>query len=236
MKLLSYASGASEKPLIGKTIGQFFDEIAARYPDNEALVSCHQSIRWTYRQLQAEVGRCARAFIAAGIDKGARVGIWSPNRAEWTVVQLATAKIGAILVNINPSYRLHELEYALNQSGCKWLIAAPEFKGSDYVAMVAEIADRVPSLEKAVFFWTDEWNHLYEGDEYVSDDELNTRRDSLRPDDPINIQYTSGTTGFPKGAMLSHRNLLMNAFYVGECQGFSKADRLCIPVPLYHCF
>ncbi|MCB9272926.1 MAG: AMP-binding protein [Lewinellaceae bacterium] len=255
MKLLSYASGASEKPLIGKTIGQFFDEIAARYPDNEALVSCHQSIRWTYRQLQAEVGRCARAFIAAGIDKGARVGIWSPNRAEWTVVQLATAKIGAILVNINPSYRLHELEYALNQSGCSLLVTADAFKYSNYTEMLYNlapeleksqpgrlVAQRLPALHSIVRLapeptpgmWT--WQEFLSFAGKVTEEKLAARQAALDFDEPINIQYTSGTTGFPKGATLSHHNILNNGFFVADIQEFSDKDRLVIPVPLYHCF
>ena len=151
-------------------------------------------------------------------------------------MQYATAEIGVILVNINPSYRTHELEYALNQSGCKWIIAAPEFKTSNYVEMIADVSEAVPSLERAVIFWTEEWNHLIEGDEMVHDDELAERRATLSPDDPINIQYTSGTTGFPKGATLTHRNILNNGYFTTELQGITHEDRLCIPVPFYHCF
>lgn len=228
--------GPTDVALLDDTIPANLERAIEHYPDHEALVAVHQDIRWTYRQFGDHVRDIAKSLMHAGLEPGDRLGLWAPNYAEWTLVQYATAEIGVILVNINPAYRTHELEYALNQSGCKWLIAAPEFKGSDYVAMVAEIADRVPSLEKAVFFWTDEWNHLYEGDEYVSDDELNARRDALQPDDPINIQYTSGTTGFPKGATLTHRNILNNGYFVAELQGFNHGDRLCIPVPFYHCF
>ena len=172
----------------------------------------------------------------AGLEKGDRLGLWSPNYAEWTLVQYATAEIGVILVNINPAYRIHELAYVLNQSQCRWIIAAPQFKSSNYVDMVGQVIDECPSLERAVFFWTDAWNHLTEGDELVSDEALAERRDSLHPDDPINIQYTSGTTGFPKGATLTHRNILNNGYFTTELQGFTHKDRLCIPVPFYHCF
>ncbi len=255
MKSLSYTSGASDKPLIGKTIGQYFDEIVERYPDNEALVSCHQGIRWTYRELKGEVNRCARALMAAGMEKGERVGIWSPNRAEWTVVQLATAKIGAILVNINPSYRLHELEYALNQSGCSLLVTADEFKYSNYTEMLYSlapelekcqpgrlVAQRLPGLHSVVRLNPEPVPGMWTWDEFrsfagkVSEEQLAVRQASLDFDDPINIQYTSGTTGFPKGATLSHHNILNNGFFVAEIQEFTHEDRLVIPVPLYHCF
>jgi fatty-acyl-CoA synthase len=206
------------------------------HPEREALVSVHQGIRWSYREFGDRVRDLAKSMMHAGLQQGDRVGLWAPNYAEWTLVQYATAEIGVVLVNINPAYRTHELTYALKQSGCRWIIASPDFKTSNYVDMVSAVVDEVPTLERAIFFWTDEWNHLTEGDEMVSDEELAERRDSLRPDDPINIQYTSGTTGFPKGATLTHRNILNNGYFVTRLMGFTHHDRLCIPVPFYHCF
>jgi fatty-acyl-CoA synthase len=233
---LSYEAGPTDVALIDETIPQNLSHTIDAHASREALVSRHQGIRWTYREFGHRVSDLAKSMMHAGLEKGDRVGLWSPNYAEWTLVQYATAEIGVILVNINPSYRTHELEYALNQSGCKWIIAAPEFKTSNYVEMIAEVSDTVPSLERAVIFWTEEWNHLIEGDEMVPDDELAERRATLSPDDPINIQYTSGTTGFPKGATLTHRNILNNGYFTTELQGITHEDRLCIPVPFYHCF
>jgi fatty-acyl-CoA synthase len=232
----SYEAGPVDVELLRETIPQNLTHTIDAHAHNEALVSRHQGIRWSYEEFGHRVTELAKSLMHAGLEKGDRLGLWSPNYAEWTLVQFATAEIGVILVNLNPSYRTHELEYALKQSGCRWVIAAPEFKTSSYVEMVAEVADRVPSLEHAVFFWTDEWNHLIEGDEMVHDDELAERRNSLRPDDPINIQYTSGTTGFPKGATLTHANILNNGYFTTELQGITHEDRLCIPVPFYHCF
>jgi fatty-acyl-CoA synthase len=232
----SYESGPVDAALIDETIPTNLVHTIEAHPRREALVSRHQGIRWTYEEFGRRVSDLAKSLMHAGLEQGDRVGIWSPNYAEWTLVQYATAEIGVILVNINPAYRTHELEYALNQSGCRWIIAAPSFKTSNYIDMVAEIADSVPSLERAVFFWTDEWNHLVEGDEMVSDEALAERRDSLHPDDPINIQYTSGTTGFPKGATLTHKNILNNGYFTTELQGITHEDRICIPVPFYHCF
>jgi fatty-acyl-CoA synthase len=232
----SYEAGPVDVELLRETIPQNLTHTIEAHGHNEALVSRHQGIRWSYEEFGHRVTELAKSLMHAGLEKGDRLGLWSPNYAEWTLVQYATAEIGVILVNLNPSYRTHELEYALNQSGCRWIIAAPEFKTSNYVEMVAEVADRVPSLEHAVFFWTEEWNHLIEGDETVHDDDLAERRASLRPDDPINIQYTSGTTGFPKGATLTHANILNNGYFTTELQGITHEDRLCIPVPFYHCF
>jgi fatty-acyl-CoA synthase len=232
----SYEAGPVDVELLRETIPQNLTHTIEAHGRNEALVSRHQGIRWSYEEFGHRVTELAKSLMHAGLAKGDRLGLWSPNYAEWTLVQYATAEIGVILVNLNPSYRTHELEYALNQSGCRWIIAAPEFKTSNYVEMVAEVADRVPSLEHAVFFWTEEWNHLIEGDETVHDDDLAERRASLRPDDPINIQYTSGTTGFPKGATLTHANILNNGYFTTELQGITHEDRLCIPVPFYHCF
>ncbi len=233
---LSYEAGPTDVTLIDETIAANLARTIARHGDREALVSRHQGIRWTYDEFGRRVSDLAKSLMHAGLEQGDRLGIWSPNYAEWTLVQFATAEIGVILVNINPSYRTHELQYALDQSGCRWVIAAPEFKTSNYVEMVAEIADAVPSLERAVFFWTEEWNDLIGGSDAVSDADLAARRDALVADDPINIQYTSGTTGFPKGATLTHRNILNNGYFTTELQGITHEDRLCIPVPFYHCF
>jgi fatty-acyl-CoA synthase len=230
--VLSYAHGAHDVPLLGETIGACLEATAARHPEQEALVSRHQGLRYTYAELNAAVDELARGLIAHGIERGDRVGIWSPNRAEWAVVQYATAKIGAILVNINPAYRTSELEYALRQSGCRLLLAAPSFKTSDYRAMAHEVAPDVP----AIFFETPEWDELRAGAAGVGSDVLRARSVELDFTDPINIQYTSGTTGFPKGATLSHHNILNNGFFVGEGCRVVPGDRICVPVPYYHCF
>ena len=226
----SYASGPREPPLRAQTIGRMWDEAVAAHPEDQALVSRHQGIRWNYAELGTEVDRCARGLLAAGALRGDRVGIWSPNCAEWVVTQFATAKIGAILVNVNPSYRSSELEYALNQSGCSVLILAPGFKDADYVELVSSV--HAPALRKRVLLGP-EWDELLEGG---TNEDLATREAELDFDQPINIQYTSGTTGFPKGATLSHHNLLNNGFFIGEGLGYTPADRVCVPVPFYHCF
>jgi fatty-acyl-CoA synthase len=232
----AYERGRTDVALLDDTIPLNLIHTIEEHEYREALVSRHQRIRWNYYEFGSRVRDLAKSLMHAGLEKGDRVGLWSPNYAEWTLVQYATAEIGVILVNINPAYRTHELAYVLNQSQCRWIIAAPQFKSSNYVDMVAQVIDQCPSLERAVFFWTDAWNHLTEGDELVSDEALAERRDSLHPDDPINIQYTSGTTGFPKGATLTHRNILNNGYFTTELQGFTHEDRLCIPVPFYHCF
>jgi fatty-acyl-CoA synthase len=251
----SYTSGTSDVPLLGLTIGDMFDETVARFPDNEALVSRHQGLRYTYRQLQAEVDRCARALIALGVVKGQRVGIWAPNCAEWAITQFATSKLGAILVNINPSYRLNEVQYALRQSGCAWLVTAPRFKTSDYTAMLHELAPELvrsqpgsleaanfPDLRGVVRLGVEpapgmlSWSALLAMAEGIGADELARRQREQEFDDPINIQFTSGTTGYPKGATLSHHNILNNGFFTTELLRFTDSDRLLIPVPLYHCF
>jgi fatty-acyl-CoA synthase len=231
----SYASGTSTTPLLGDTIGGNLDRTVARFPDREALVSVHQGLRYTYAEFAEAVERAGRAFIAAGIRPGDRVGIWAPNCAEWALVQYATAKAGIILVNVNPAYRTSELEYALRQSGCRMLVAATEFKTSDYVAMVDEVRGELPELERVVFIGRD-WDELVAGGDSVDPGELAERQAATQFDDPINIQYTSGTTGFPKGATLSHHNILNNGFFVGEGCRFTEEDRVCIPVPYYHCF
>ncbi len=232
---LSYASGTSTTPLLGDTIGDNLDRTIARFGDREALVSVHQDLRYSYAQFGEAVERCGRALIAAGIEPGERVGIWSPNCAEWALVQYATAKAGIILVNINPAYRTSELAYVLNQSAIKLLVAATDFKTSNYVEMVDDVRGDCAALEQVVFIGRD-WEEFIAGGERVSADELRARQEATQFDDPINIQYTSGTTGFPKGATLSHHNILNNGYFVGRGCRYSEHDRVCIPVPYYHCF
>jgi fatty-acyl-CoA synthase len=233
MAKLAYAHGTSETPLQGETIGREWDLVVAAHGDRPALVSRQQGIRWTYAEVDEQVERCARALLAAGVEKGDRVGIWSPNNAEWVIVQFATAKIGAILVNVNPSYRAHELEYALRQSGCSLLILATGFKDADYRELLASVD--TPELSRSVVLGA-AWEELQREADLVGDDALTDREAELDFDDPINIQYTSGTTGFPKGATLSHHNILNNGFFIGEILGYTPEDRVCIPVPFYHCF
>ncbi len=233
---LSYAHGASSTQLLGDTIGANLERTVARVPDNDALVSVHQNLRYSYRQFNEAVNQLAKGLLSRGLAKGDRVGVWSPNYAEWALTQYATAKIGVILVNINPAYRVHELAYVLNQSGCRLLVAAPSFKTSDYRAMVAEVQTNTPGLESTVFFFSPEWDALVDAGSAVTDEELQHRGATLQCDDAINIQYTSGTTGFPKGATLSHHNILNNGYFVGEGLKYTENDRVCIPVPLYHCF
>jgi fatty-acyl-CoA synthase len=232
----AYACGETTVALLEETIGANFDRTVARFGGREALVSCHQGVRLSYDELAAAVDELARGLLAAGLNVGDRVGIWSPNCAEWTIVQYATAKLGVILVNINPAYRTSELEYALRQSGCRMLIAAPAFKTSDYRAMVDEVRGGLEALERVVFLEGSDWGQLLADGASVAPSEVARVADGLSAADPINIQYTSGTTGFPKGATLSHRNILNNGFFVGEGVGYTEADRVCIPVPFYHCF
>jgi fatty-acyl-CoA synthase len=229
----AYAHGPSDIPLRADTIGRMWDDVVAAHGTRPALVSRHQAIRWTYAELHERVELCARALLAAGVETGDRVGIWSPNNAEWVVVQFATAKIGAVLVNINPSYRAHELEYALRQSGSSLLILAAGFKDADYRELLEGID--TPELRRSVVLG-EEWDELLAAADRVGADELRPREAELDFDEPINIQYTSGTTGFPKGATLSHHNILNNGFFVGEILGYTPEDRVCIPVPFYHCF
>ena len=234
--LLSYASGAAAQPLLGETIGANFERTVARFGDRDALVSVHQNLRFTYTQLNDEVNRVACGLLAMGLGRGDRVGIWSPTSAEWTLTQYATAKLGIILVNINPAYRSHELAYVLNQSGCVALIAATSFKTSDYVAMVDAVRPDTPQLVHTVFIGSPDWDDLLTKGDSVSIEAVNDLQATLQFDDPINIQYTSGTTGFPKGATLSHHNILNNGYFVGQGVNYTEHDRICIPVPLYHCF
>jgi fatty-acyl-CoA synthase len=234
--VLSYAHGAHPQPLLGETIGQNLERTAGAHPDRWAIVSCHQEQRLTYAEFDAEVDAVACALLAAGMRTGDRVGIWSPNRIEWALVQYATAKAGIVLVNINPAYRTHELVYALDQSGCRMLIAAARTRFSDYEAMTAAARDDLPGLEQAVFFGTPSWDELRARSGEVELDRLRAIGAALDSSDAINIQYTSGTTGFPKGATLSHHNILNNGYFVGEGCGITSEDRICVPVPYYHCF
>ena len=235
--LPSYASGTSAAPLLGDTIGANLDRTASRVaPDHEALVECQSGRRFSYAELVDEVDACALGLDALGVRKGDRVGIWAPNCAEWVFVQYGTAKIGAILVNINPAYRTHELAYVLQQAGISVLVAAPAFKTSDYRSMITEVRGDCPELREVIFLGEPGWESLLATGRAGDHDLLVDRAAQLSADDPINIQYTSGTTGFPKGATLTHHNLLNNGFFVGEGCGYTEADRVCIPVPYYHCF
>ncbi|AVP56904.1 AMP-binding protein [Pulveribacter suum] len=255
---LSYARGATDTPLIEQTIGDFFAAMARRQGVREALVSCHQGLRYTYAELHREARRLASALLGLGLQKGDRVGIWSHNNAEWVLMQLATAQVGLILVNINPAYRVAELEYALNKVGCKALVTMAQFKTSDYLGMLRELAPelalclpaklaakRLPDLRAVVWIdvageGDDQPGMLRFSDLMARGDHDDARIDEIAAQltntDPINIQFTSGTTGFPKGATLTHRNILNNGFFIGECMQLTPKDRLCIPVPLYHCF
>ena len=233
---MSHAAGETTPPLLDETIGANLAATIARFPDREALVDRAQGIRWTYAEFGAEVDRLARALLAVGLAKGDRIGIWAPNCAEWTLTQYATAKLGAILVNINPSYRTHELTYVLGQSGIRMLVTAASFKTSNYVAMVESAQRECPGLEEVFVIGQESWTGLLARDGEFTDADVAAVGAGLSPDDAINIQYTSGTTGFPKGATLSHRNILNNGYLVGEVCRYTEEDRICIPVPFYHCF
>lgn len=244
--------------LIEVTIGDFFDAVVEKYPDQEALVVCHQGIRWTYRELQQKVNQLASAMIEMGLEIGDRVGIWSHNNAEWLLMQLATAKVGVILVNINPAYRSFELQYALNKLGCSALVLMRHFKTSDYANIIRELCPEIyhkqytqldlveiPTVERII--WIDEpdtdeeFGFMQKFSEWMKEGDANDprvaeRQAKLKNTDPINVQFTSGTTGTPKGATLTHRNILNNGYFIGEAMDLGPEDRLCIPVPLYHCF
>jgi fatty-acyl-CoA synthase len=235
MKSLSYSHGVSTVPLLGETIGENLRRTVERFGDREALVVRHQGYRATYRQLWEESGRAARGLLARGVAKGDRVGIWSPNRYEWVVTQYATARLGAILVNVNPAYKAGELEYALNQSGVSLLIHSRGFRQADYGELLSEVSGRCRQLREALVLEND-WESLLAEAAGAGEAELAEREASLEFDEPINIQYTSGTTGRPKGATLSHHNILNNAYYLGVNLRYTEADRVCIPVPFYHCF
>jgi fatty-acyl-CoA synthase len=232
----SYVSGTSDKPLLGDTIGDNFDRAVAAHGDREALVEFATGRRWTYRELADEINAVAQGLIDLGVTKGDRVGIWAPNCAEWTFTQYATAKIGAILVNINPAYRVHELRYVLDQAGIRTLVAARSFKTSDYAAMIEQVRPECPALQDVILVGEDDWTSMIAIGRGGSAAHLAELQADLSADDPINIQYTSGTTGFPKGATLSHHNILNNGYFVGEMCSYTEMDRICIPVPFYHCF
>jgi fatty-acyl-CoA synthase len=233
---VSYSDGASAVPLMGETIGDNLRRIAVTYAASEALVDVPTGRRWTYAQLDADTDTVGVGLLALGINKGDRVGIWAPNCAEWVVLQYATAKIGAILVNINPAYRSHELAYVLRQSGIKLLVSAESFKTSDYRGMIDEVRGDAPDLGRVIYLGTQDWDRLLDAGAASNREALAARSVTLTFDDPINIQYTSGTTGFPKGATLSHHNILNNGFFIGEGCRYTEHDRVCIPVPFYHCF
>jgi fatty-acyl-CoA synthase len=239
---LSYSHGTSSIALLGETIGDNLGRVAAAYPDAEALVDVPAGRRWTYADLDADTDTLARGLIAAGLATGDRLGIWAPNCAEWVQLQYATAKAGIVLVNINPAYRSHELGFVLRQSGVRVLVSAERFKTSDYRGMIDEVRPDLPGLQDVIYLDTPAWDQLFEaglaagGDLGGLADPLSEREACLSFDDAINIQYTSGTTGFPKGATLSHHNILNNGFFIGEGCRYSEQDRVCIPVPFYHCF
>ena len=253
---ISYVSGACEKPLLGLTVGQMLDRIIEKYPDNTALIVHHQQIKWTYRQFHKKVMEVAKALLSLDIKKGDRVGIWSLNNVEWVSLQFATAKIGAILVNINPNYRTHELKYALKKAGVSVLFTQDKTKYMDYTGMIMEVVPEIentknnegiiskelPNLKKVIRFHNVNlpgimsWNNFLKLSAEQTDDEVQKRQSELDFDDPINIQFTSGTTGFPKGATLSHHNILNNGYFVGERMNITQNDKVIIPVPLYHCF
>nr|WP_199742881.1 AMP-binding protein [Nocardia stercoris] len=222
--------------MLEETIGANLRRTAARFPDRDALIDQHGRVRLTYREFAAEVDALAQGLLSAGIGKGDRVGIWAPNCPQWTLTQYATAAIGAILVTINPAYRAHELRYVLQQAGIRLLVAASSFKTSDYAAMIEQVRPECPDLDQVLLLDTPQWDGLLDSGRGASPERLAQAAARLSPDDPINIQYTSGTTGFPKGATLSHRNILNNGYFVGELCGYTERDRICIPVPFYHCF
>jgi fatty-acyl-CoA synthase len=235
---LSYSHGASASPLLGETIGANLRRVAAAHPDAEVLVDVPTGRRWTYAAFDVETDTLARGLIAAGLEAGDRVGIWAPNCAEWVLLQYATAKAGVILVNINPAYRSHELSFVLRQSGVRILVSAQSFKTSNYRAMIDEVRSELTNLEDVIYLGTPQWDALFTAGQAAGahEDPLPGREASLSFDDPINIQYTSGTTGFPKGATLSHHNILNNGLFIGEGCRYTEQDRVCIPVPFYHCF
>ncbi len=233
---LSLASGSTDIALIEETIDANFQRTVKLWGDRDAIVVRHQNIRWTYKELDARIEEVARGLIAAGIEHGDRVALWSPNRIEWVLVQYATARIGAIMVCVNPAYRTVELKYVLQQSGAKMITAAPGFKTGNYEQQIADVADELPQLETSVFFGRQSWNDLLAGGSEIDEGAVRERATSLSNTDQINIQYTSGTTGLPKGATLTHRNILNNGYFVAKGCGYTETDRVCIPVPLYHCF
>ncbi|HOT15036.1 MAG TPA: AMP-binding protein [Bacteroidales bacterium] len=235
MSSKSYSFGMGTKPLLGETIGENLRRIVQTYPDNEALVVVHQNYRATYKEFWDQTTQVAKAILAAGVVKGDRVGIWAPNRYEWVLVQYATARIGTIMVNINPANKLADLEYVLNQSKINLLIASKGFRQSDYVSILHQARLHSEYPKRSVIMERD-WDKFIESGQKITDQQLEEIEKSVQFDEPVNIQYTSGTTGFPKGATLSHNNILNNGFFIGERLYYTEKDRVCIPVPFYHCF
>ena len=235
MKRLSYTNGASNIPLLGETIDENLRKIVAKFPNNDALISVHQHYRATYTEFYEQVTAVAKGLIALGVKSGDRVGIWSPNCYEWTLLQYATAKIGAIMVNINPAYRTSELIYVINQSGLSYIFSAIQFKTSHYKKMIDDAREFTDTLRKEVY-WGESWEYFLAQGKKVSDEKLQAYEAKVQFDDPVNIQYTSGTTGNPKGVTLTHHNILNNAYFIGVRMNYTDKDRVCIPVPFYHCF
>lgn len=235
MKKLSYTNGASNIPLLGETIDENLRKTVAKFPNNDALISAHQHYRATYTEFYEQVTAVAKGLIALGVKSGDRVGIWSPNCYEWTLLQYATAKIGAIMVNINPAYRTSELIYVINQSGLSYIFSAIQFKTSHYKKMIDDAREFTDTLRKEVY-WGESWEHFLAQGKKVSDEKLQAYEAKVQFDDPVNIQYTSGTTGNPKGVTLTHHNILNNAYFIGVRMNYTDKDRVCIPVPFYHCF
>src|SRR5579871_803120 len=232
---LAYEHGASATPLLGETIGDSLARVARTHGEHEALVSRHQKLRYTYAELDDAVDQLAGGLLALGLEAGDRLAMWSPNYAEWVLMQYATARAGVILVCVNPAYRAHELEFVLRQSGTRVLVAAPPHK-VDTEAVVAEVRPSLKGLEQVVFLWSEGWNDLLDAGRRLPRERVRARQATLSFDDPVNIQYTSGTTGFPKGAVLSHHNLLNNGYFIGEGCRYTPADRVCLPVSFFHCF